>query len=78
MAYGDGKKIVNALNEMPGAEDIYTRIPHLEGEEVFGFNKRKLDLPIGSEGDSHRPDKVNFSHPQVQTRSAITRVQVRT
>jgi len=78
MASRDGKKIVDALNEMPGTEDICTRIPHSEEEEVFGFNKRKLDLLIGSIGDFHRLDKVNFSHPQVQTRLAIARLQVKT
>ena len=65
----DGKKITDAMCSMPGAEDVCTRVPHLEGEEVFGSTKRKLDIPIGSEGDSHRPDKVNFSHPRVQLRS---------
>jgi hypothetical protein len=59
----EGKKITDALCSMPDAEDVCTRIPHLEGEEVFGSSKRKLDVPIGSEGDSHRPDKVNYSHP---------------
>jgi hypothetical protein len=49
-----------------------TRIPHLEGEEIFGSTKRKLDLPPGDDGDSHRPDKGNFSQPQVQTRSRTT------
>jgi hypothetical protein len=66
---GDPKKIAEALNVLPGAVDVATRVPHLEGEEVFGSSKRKLDLPIGSEGDSHRPDKVNFSQPRVMTRS---------
>ena len=66
---GDPKKIAEALNDLPGAADVASRIPHLEGEEVFGSSKRKLDLPIGSDGDSHRPDKVNFSQPRVQTRS---------
>ena len=66
----DGKKITDALCSMPGVEELCTRIPHLEGEEVFGSTKRKLDVPIGSEADSHRPDKVNFSHPRVQLRSA--------
>ena len=47
-------------------------------EEVLGFMKKKLDLPIGSKGDSHRLDKVNFSHPRVQTSSATTRVQLET
>jgi hypothetical protein len=53
-----------------------TRIPHLEGEEIFGSTKRKLDLPPGDDGDSHRPDKVNFSQPQVQTRSRTAHTEV--
>jgi hypothetical protein len=41
----------------------------LEGEEIFGSIKRKPDLQLGDDGDSHRPDKINFSQPRVQTRS---------
>jgi len=59
----DGKKIMKAMYSMHGAEELYTRIPHLEREEVFGSMKQKVDVPIGPEGDSHRPAKVNFSHP---------------
>jgi hypothetical protein len=70
----DGKKIADALAEMPRGQDFCNRVPYLEGEEVFGSTKRKLDMPIGSERDPHRPDKVNFSHPRVQTRSAATRM----
>ena len=76
MASLDGKNIAQTLNKMPGAEDVCTRVPHLEREELFGSVKRKLDLPIGSEGDSHRSDKVNFSQPRVQTRFASSRVQL--
>jgi hypothetical protein len=57
------KKIKEALSQLPGVEVATTRIPHLEGEEIFGNTKRKLDLPLGDDGDSHRPDKVNFSQP---------------
>ena len=46
-----------------------SRVPYLEGEEIFGSTKRRLDVPIGDVGDSHRPDKVNFSQPRVRTRS---------
>ena len=49
-----------------------TRIPHLEGEETFGSTKRKLDVFIGDAGDSHRPDKINFSQPRMRTRSTRT------
>jgi len=76
MASEDGNKIADALNEMPGVEDICIQIPHLEGEEVFGSSKWKLDLLIGSKGDSYRLDKVNFSHPWVQTKSTTNRVQL--
>jgi len=58
---GNPKKIVEALNVFPEAANIATYFPHLEGEEVFGSSKSKFDLPIGSDGDSHRPNKVNFS-----------------
>ena len=69
----DPVKIAFAISKMPGADRFTTRVPHLEGKEVFGSSKRKLNLPPRSEGDSHRHDKVNFSHPRVQTRS--TRAQ---
>jgi hypothetical protein len=66
---GDPKKIEEVLSQLPGVEVATTRIPHLEGEEIFGSTKQKLDLPPSDDGDSHRPDKVNFSQPPVQTRS---------
>jgi hypothetical protein len=62
---GDPKKIEEALSQLLGVEVATTRIPHLEDEEIFGSTKRKLDLPPGDDGDSHRPDKVNFSQPRV-------------
>jgi hypothetical protein len=58
---GDPKKIEEALNQLPGVEVATTWIPHLEGKEIFGSTKRKLDLPPCDDGDSHIPDKVNFS-----------------
>jgi hypothetical protein len=66
---GDPKKIEEALSQLLGVEVATTWIPHLEGEEIFGSMRRKLDLPPGDDGDSHRPDKINFSQPRVQTRS---------
>ena len=30
-----------------------TRVPHLEGETIFGSAKRKLDLPPGDDSDFH-------------------------
>ena len=51
---------------MPEGKKWCTRIPHFEGEEVFGSTAQKLNLPLGSQFDSHRPEKINFSRPKVQ------------
>jgi hypothetical protein len=67
-------KVLNAaIAKIPGAAEFCTREPHFEGEEVFGSQKRKADVPLGSEHESHWPDKVNFSHPRVRTRSTTAK-----
>jgi hypothetical protein len=63
----------DAMLEMPGAHEFCTRLPHMPGEEVFGSVKRKADLPIGAEEESHRPDKVNYSRPKGSGRSVRAR-----
>ena len=63
------RRSVSALNSLPEAHGVGSRVPHLEGEEIFGSTKRRLDVPIGDARDLHRPDKVNFSQPRVRTRS---------
>jgi len=67
---GNTKSLHKAISKMPGAEKLCIRTPHLEGEEVFLSLKRKADLPLGSEYDSHRPDKISVSRPHVETRSS--------
>jgi hypothetical protein len=42
----------------------------LAGREVFGSQKRKANVPLGFEGESHRPNKVNFSRPRIATKSS--------
>jgi len=69
LASMDGKKITDALCSMPDATDVCTCIPHLKEEEVFRSTKWSFDIPIGSKGDSHHLNEVNFSHPRVQMRS---------
>jgi hypothetical protein len=59
--------------DMPGAEEFCTRVLGMAGEEVFGSSKRKADLPLGAKEESHRPDKVNFSHPRGSIRAVRTR-----
>ena len=65
---GDPKVLNIAIANLPGAEVFCTREPHLVGEEVFGSQKRKADVPLGFEGESHRLDKVNFSRPRIATK----------
>jgi len=67
---GDPRKLHAVLQELPGASTFCTREPHLEGEEVFLSLKRKTHVPIGSEFDSHRPDKISISRPLKKTRHA--------
>jgi len=52
---------MEALNVLSGIANVATHVLHLKGEEVLGSSKCKLDLPIGSDGDFHQLDKVNFS-----------------
>jgi hypothetical protein len=55
---------------MSGGDEWCTKIPHLEGEEVFVSLKCKSDTAFSDERESHRPDKISISRPHVQTRSA--------
>jgi hypothetical protein len=66
---GDPKVLNDAMAKLLGAELFYTREPHLAGKEVFSSQNRKADVPLDFEGESHRPDKVNFSRPRIATRS---------
>jgi hypothetical protein len=47
---------------------------HLESEVVFGSQKRKPDMSIGDEEESHRLDQDTFTCPRVETRSSHTRI----
>jgi hypothetical protein len=67
---GDPKVLNVAMAKLLGAELFCTCASHMAGEEVFGSQKRKADVPLGFEGESYRPDKVNFSRPRIATRSS--------
>ena len=60
---GDPWVIQSALLNMPGTDDFCTWDPYHEGAEVFGFQKRKPDISIGVDDETHRPDTINFSRP---------------
>jgi hypothetical protein len=66
---GNPKALNIAMAKMPGAEEFCTRESHFEDEEVFGSQKRKADIFLGSEHKSHRLDRVNYSPSRVMTRS---------
>ena len=57
------------MAKLLGVELFCTREPHLVGEEVFGSQKWKADVPLDFEGELYQHDKVNFSHPWIATRS---------
>jgi hypothetical protein len=48
----------------------------MEGEEIFGSCKRKANLALKSEGDLHRCDSVNFSHPHVNHINVRSSVEI--
>jgi hypothetical protein len=52
------------------------KITHMEGEEIFGSCKQKTNLPPKLEGDSHRHDCVNFSHPHVNHTNVSSSVNI--
>ena len=60
------------MAKLPRADQFCTCEPHLVGKEIFGFQKRKADVPLGFKGKSHRLNKVNLSHPRIATRSNRT------
>ena len=62
---GNSKRVVKLLNEVVVEASLNTRVPHLEGETVFGSAKRKLDVPPRDDSNSHRHDRVNFVVPKL-------------
>jgi hypothetical protein len=74
---GDPRKIAQAVGELSGDVGLNSRIPHLEGESIFGLAKRKLDLPLGDENDSYCHNRVNFTLPKVSQNMIPTQVRRR-
>jgi hypothetical protein len=62
---GDPKRIAQAISDLSSDVGLNSRIPHLEGESIFGSVKKKIDLPPGDDSDSHRHDRVKFSTPKL-------------
>ena len=49
------------LDNIAAKAGLDTRVPHLEGETIFGSAKRKLESPPDDDSDSHRHDRINYS-----------------
>ena len=63
-------KIARLVDDVLVVAGVSTHVSHLEGEQVFGLAKRKLDLPPGDESDSHRHDRVNYSVPKLSKKGS--------
>ena len=63
-------KIARLVDDVSVVAGVNTRVPHLEGERVFGSAKRKLDLRPGDETNSHRHDRVNYSVPKLSKKGS--------
>ena len=71
----DPKVLADDMKSYPWAEDINTRNCALEGSELFGSTKRKLNLPPDVDCDSHRPDKLNYTILCPNTRTSRQRIE---
>ncbi len=69
--FGDQMQIVVAIAKYISSSNLFTRILHLEGEEMFGSTKRKANLLPRSKVNSHQHDQVNFFHPKVANAIAL-------
>ena len=73
-------RVAKLVDDVSCVAGLNTRVPHLEGEKVFGSANRKLDLPPRDANDFHRHDCVNYSIPKLskttspfQCRNALSR-----
>jgi len=40
------KALIEALSKIPEVDEFMRREPHLKGQEVFGLQKRKANMPL--------------------------------
>ena len=69
---GNPSRVAKAVDDISVVSGSNTRVPHLDGEKVFGSAKRKLDLPPGDDSDSHHHDRVNYSVPKLSKGASAT------
>jgi hypothetical protein len=51
--FSDLSQMVVIVTKFALGSSYTSRIPHLEGEEVFGSTKQRQNLPFGSKDDFH-------------------------
>jgi hypothetical protein len=69
--FGDLVQIVVVVTKYTSSFNISAKIPHLEGEKMFGSVKCKTNLPPKLKANSHRHDRVNFFYPKVANTMAL-------
>jgi hypothetical protein len=67
--------LADAMKSYPRAEDVNSKDCALEGSELLGSTKRKLNLPPDADCNSHLPDKVNYSIPRPNARATRQRIE---
>jgi CRISPR/Cas system CMR-associated protein Cmr1 (group 7 of RAMP superfamily) len=58
--FGNPKVLNDAMVKMPESAEFYTYMLHMEGEEVFGSQKRKSNMLLEDKQESHRPNRVKL------------------
>lgn len=66
--FGDSAGLTKALMDYRGGEKLCTRDADLEEAEVFGSKKCKVDVPIGADDKTHRPNIVSYLRPRIGRR----------
>lgn len=64
-----------AIGSFPSAKDLLTKPKGFKGVEIFGFAKKKLNLPLRTSQESHQSDKMNYSISSMNTRSTRAMVE---
>jgi len=66
-AYGssDHARLPTTIANYTFKSSFTNRLPHLEGEEIFGSMKQLANCPSSENNDSHCPNCENFSYPWI-------------
>ncbi len=62
---GDLSQMANVVIKYTSGSSFTNKIPNLEGQEIFGSKKWKVDITSWLEGNSYMHDCVNFSRLKI-------------